>query len=740
MAAPDLSHLSDVPPSLGPSADFFEVFKAAQRRQIIVDSAYGMPLNVHKAYSESVARAARLTNQNLDPGWGFPTYSPDAIQAGINRSLGEQPESGLAVQGQSGKYLADIDRLDAAITAAKAQDPTLKTFQEAVDDEIKQRLRIIDELESARLRGGPGAWLPELLGAIKGSFNFETDPLLVASIFVPLGVSKNLAYRLLREAAVAASAQAAQDILFVQPRAAKLGEQAADPFTSIMTAALGAAALRGAGEALVPVARRLSPTLDAAMRQRELAGVVSEGLAGRFPYEPQFRNGEMIEGFPSVFGRSSEELLAAVRQLPDSVDRAVAEAGLETDIAVADHSPHLDTPEGRMLTEIDLAQAGAQFELPPATVSRIFPEGPSPEQVARDVAEQEVGLLERRVADTEAKVTEAQTRLDLALAAQAKFKAGVREGNIPTFDEQIKQVKARFDEQIGELETIAREEGRLDDPLVALERARIQKQAFEAMREIGTVRFVTERMLREEVAKARRVISDAKRNAPRMQERLKAAKAQAEAPPKGGKLTPKNAVEQTKAALRVTPRPADPATIARITDEFVPIEKVDELVKIAKESLKDSVEPGFRMVPVRPPVLTAAEADRLPMVASSTEHKWRLANELGIVDRIVALAQEGQTPHDIAIAITKDFDKNVRLSAKEAVVKAVLRKLEVPEDYVTRVAKGTPKAPVITVLGRDIAADQMVPGPSGTRKAIDVLEEIDDEDALLRAITECGLP
>lgn len=629
----DLSHLP-LPDqySFGPGSDFFQVFETSRQNARRVNSLLGVQVELKNQYLDQVKRAQELTGRDLGLD---PIFALNLADAGMRRASGMQP--GLLQAGQSDKYLSDIDRIDAEIAKARAFDPNLKTFQDLYEQEIKSLLQTSQEAALASRTGGSGAWVPQFLGGLAGSLDPERDPLYFYSLLIGGGGSTVLR-RIVGEMAIGGGVQAVQEAAILGKNKA-LGLPETDPFTDILIAALGAGVFRGASEA-------------GALGLRTAIRSLPEGVLRLLPEAVTGPRTPAPEYAPRL---SDAELLSQARGLQQTTEVRAATAGLERDLAFQDLSPLPNTQEGRAVASAQVASTLAAFEEGrPMNPSVLFPEGPTTEQVARDIAQKESIDLYDRIDVAERKIKEAEASLVSLTAEKAALTAGTEGGPLlnargeptgkraPSFEQEILAVKERFNQQLAQLEQIRVEQGAAPNaPEIIAEKARISKQAFAEAQQIASTRFVTDRVLRSEIAKARRTLRENRALVEKLRPQVAAAE--------------QRAAQQVQRKVAQEPAPGRTEKPYELKggaarEEIVPPERVDTIIEGARQSLKDSLKEN--------------------------------------------------------------------LAAKEK-----------PGE------KAVP--PHLTVMGRDVPADMPLPG-EGKRTAAGVIEEIDDEEAMLFAAQTCA--
>lgn len=736
----------------GETSAFGQVFDAASRRAYYVDSAFGMPVNMRDRYYNSIERAGTVLGKPIETGWTSPVLAMDPVTLGLRRAAGQGPRNDYETL-----LITSLDNIDKSITEAKKLDPSILTFQEVYEAELGMRRKLAEEYEAARNRsnadfgilGQAEVLIEDFLGSAIGSVDPQRDPLFFATNFLPIGMGNQLWKILMKDAFIAGGAVGAQNLLFETPRAQMLGEEPPNIWTEVLVAGLTGAGIRGGLETLPGAYRALVPENQGKIIGRELLGLVERN-------EPDF-----------ALTMRPSEMLEALDLLKDSPEKSIATAALINDTVARELTPKglLDTPEGRASVEEQVGDAFVLIEnaKPMNPESRLFPEGIPEGQVLKDVLDNQPEV-KARLDEIDGKLTEAQQSLDIALEQQRAFKADERVGNVPSFDEQIQAVRARFENELGELEQI-RKEARTspENAKIIEEKARITRQAQEDVRQIGSVRFMTGQMLKEEITRARRTLRDQRQVRQNLLDRVVKPQAVRE------KKIPRVLVPNTEHVE------------AAISAPVVPNEtRVEPAVATAKESVKAKPEDK------RPPVLGKGEVLAIKEIGpSSIEDGWRLANEApGSIEKIEALSAQRLTAKQVANLMTEELKPLVKDAVWDgtdtsSIVRAVRSKLNIPsmdqktefeawlKDYNLRTSTKTDDVkgkaldlmkeqglgdqikaalagegakPTVQILGKDVPLDLDVPGgPRGTRKVIQVLDEIEQERAMLAAARECGL-
>lgn len=377
--------------SAGPTSGLFENLGASFRRQREIESAFGFEVDLRNSYRKSLERAAELSGEDMSMGWW---NALEGIGAGARREAGADPYSGTPFgRGTVDDYLRDIDDRDRRIAELKKQDPSLRTFKEIFEEEKKRRAELIGETDLTAARAGVAGTIGGFLGSVFGSFDPERDPLLFSTLGIPLGAGGSIARRMLMEAVLGAGTEGLQQQLFVNPKHKMLGEEKNNVVAAMLFAAVGGAAFRGALEG-APIAfraaeRRIDP-------QRAAARIIAEEF-------------ERVHGRPLDVDRlpkrlTNEQLSRAVDEvMPQSHSAWSVRATLANERLTAEASPYnLETRFGRLQTEEAVDAARREFEgLEPVETpgARLVEEQTTPQPLTRQLDEIEMQItdLERQV-------------------------------------------------------------------------------------------------------------------------------------------------------------------------------------------------------------------------------------------------------------------------------------------------------------------------------------------------------
>jgi hypothetical protein len=665
--------------ALGPTAGFAEVFDANRKRQQMVDSAFGMQVNIRDAYFQQLDKLNAITGQENKPNWNFAL---DAIGSGINREMG-MPAHDITMPGivaKQSQYLTDIDKIDLALNAAKAKDPSVKTFKELYNDEVAKRQALIADSASVTGRSEQGAKIgsitvpaaiPEFLGGMVGSLDPQRDPLFFGTMFLPMGAARGLVQKMFFEALAGGGVTAAQELLFTNPRAAALGEPVPDLFTSVLTAAVTSAAIRGGLEGVPPALRGLRDALPAPVRDA-LGGAPKLG-----DYVPHL---------------SDEELLTLVRRLPDNPDARAAEVALQNEILTKETTPLGTDRAGLAATDRAVNEAAAAFEeaRPMNPDSVLFREGPTVEQQVQDVVRQQNPDLYTQVDTIKQQLTEAQQKLDLLNSAREKIDRG-HDFFANQQESRIQAIKADFQQKLEEInaaEAEAKATGQPEGkPTFEELRQHMQRVTQTQLESEFSARAETKRILKKETAIAAKKFREATSQLRKLQERT----------------TPLEA----KAAQKLRPNEASPARAAQ--PDPVQEQKLAETLDVAKQA--DEV------------AATAQKAlKELETKAEPT------AETKALTAQIRALIKEGKTVGQIV----------AQLSQPSPAVKGLAAEADKVIDPLTVLKAYRQVAKTIDVGGKEVPRDLAIAGPDGLRPASKVVEEMADEDAMLTATTNCA--
>lgn len=349
------SHLPIGQFSIGRQSSFAENFEAMFRKQRDVDSAFGFEFDLDTALRENLSLAQQVMGEPFEYSGGM-----DALKAATHRELGQSPydRSFTMILGKDevDAALEELDKIDERLLEAQKLNPNIKTFKQVFQDQLELRRKLLADAELASTRATLAGQLGGLFGGITGSFDPKRDPLLFGSLFIPLGASRSVASRILREMAIGAGAETAQQGLFVDPRRRAFGEPS-EFMQSVLFAGLGAAAFRGAFESLPFIGRQAERFVPRAAQRaagREALRIVEEGEVP--PTPPR------TEPFDVLKTRIEEELPAG-RERDETVSR------LEVDERAIRLSPYDDSRAGFLLAQAEVEQFAREVEgLPDANL------------------------------------------------------------------------------------------------------------------------------------------------------------------------------------------------------------------------------------------------------------------------------------------------------------------------------------------------------------------------------------
>lgn len=354
--------LDHIPPleggSIGPTAGFAEVAGTAFNRAFTLDSAFGMQFDVMDQLNESIVAANRLTGQNVTAGF---SNSLLGLSAWMQRRDGSSPVANAIIPlVLQRKYLADLDELDKQLEAisrdyASPNEPrvNVKSLTRIYEEELRRRKELartaawVDERASAITSVAGG-----LVGGLAGSFTIR-DPLLLAAGLIPIGRGVSATRTLLLEGLAGGGTEFIQQQAFVRPRQRALGEPETNILASILIAAIGSAAFRGALEGATPAWRSLERKLFPRRAEERFVRQQFEAMLGK----------EAADSLDLQATTDLDALLEAVNRLRPSQETRTLQALVNLDAAAARVSPYtVSTREGRLVLETELERELVEFE------------------------------------------------------------------------------------------------------------------------------------------------------------------------------------------------------------------------------------------------------------------------------------------------------------------------------------------------------------------------------------------
>ena len=376
------THVPDVGPTLGTRTGFLDNFGAAWERQRKDDSAFGYEMDLFSAYKDNLDRAEELSREKL----GFEEL----------RELVFPPTTARGEQ-----MLRDID---VTLSKWKKEFPEIKTLAELHSEHQATAQEIIDTHESVSARRTWGGLAGEFAGGFAGSVNMYRDPLYTASLLFGAGAARGVLSKLVIEASIGGSVEAAQQFLFVDPRYKREGLEGNNAWANVITAALGSAAFRGVLDGLGAGYRRLKG------KPREQVKLAQEELG----IDPEKVTGEV----------SDQEILDLVLDLPKTKEQEIAVVQLEQRIKENETSPYPNTREGHLEAEARIEVAAAELrnvEPSPQAKERVELADARESGPAEEIARTNKPELYKQLDEAEAQRKELAIRLTELEAAQQKL-------------------------------------------------------------------------------------------------------------------------------------------------------------------------------------------------------------------------------------------------------------------------------------------------------------------------------
>lgn len=244
--------------STGPLVGFLGAFDTAVQQQMRTSSMYGIEYYMHEA-DAAQTRALRDAGVADAPNMLSAMTGENTFDAQSEWRDGgyldvAKRENGETVDTQ---FASRVDAYDERVRQLQTQYPDLgiKTSKEMFAD-VRQRAQDIERREANENRTWGGA-AGGFLGAAVASLHPSTDPLNFATTPVG-GLGRTAATRILMQGGAQGAVEGLNQLTGVQEQRGLLGLStgAADAISRIAGAAVGGAALQGAGEALGAVARR----------------------------------------------------------------------------------------------------------------------------------------------------------------------------------------------------------------------------------------------------------------------------------------------------------------------------------------------------------------------------------------------------------------------------------------------------------------------------------------------------
>lgn len=725
----DTSHLSDpLGPSVGVSASFTDSLNAAWDRQAIVSSAMGMSGDIRDNYVRQLAEASKVLGRETNP-WVDPL---SAVDAGARHRIGLGIGTGLD-EIQNKQYLKQIEEADKAIAEAKLKNPSLMTFDEVYQAQIKKMQETVARSDDVAARGtGILNQIGSFLGGSAASMDLGRNPDFIAPLALGLIAPwRYLALKVLQEAVIGGATIGAHDVLIEGPRNEKLGLPQPNVFEDVLTSALFAGGLRGIGEGIHPlmdVAGEAARNLEARyLPNRAAARVVAEGLDG----PPRLS-----------INQFTDDQLREALSLSKTPEAQAALAAMHAEAVTAKLSPLPDTMEGRAETarQINEALQAVDDVRPMNPDSTIFKTGPTYEQMARDAAENGADpALHEQLTTTEAQIADISQRLEIAQKQYETLLSGEPDVNGLTFGSEVDKVKARMDEQMAELEQI-RKEARTSSQnrQIVQEEKRIREEARQALTQVSSARFTVAKDLKGQIVKSKRQLNS-------LQKKVSNLRANAL---RGQKITyaqeqaittapPKSVLAQVEKVGKASEEAIKEQTIQGASDELIAQAKEAEKAKegrtaktaMAVEAFRGSKkgEDGFFYTTDEEVAKSYAGPDG--QVKSETllfndilmTKNWVEAKEflgLPVSTTMPELIEEAKAQgYDGLSFVTKNGREFVKLYDSKA-----------------------PPPKIDLGQGRPVPPDLEVAGDGKIRSVDKVIQEMDEEQQMLDAATQCGMP
>lgn len=322
----DDSHVMDLPGASKPArrVGFLEGFDIGFDQQYRVDSPYSLASEIEDDWLTSVTEYERVTGERLDLPMGLGKLTEFA------RELQGKEQSFWSKNPFTGNFdRQDLDKLIAANEKIKGLG--IKSFDTILDETIAMQQQVEGRTQEA---GGTLGTLGTFVGGVAGSFTGR-DPVNLLTLGIG-GFGRGIATKIATEAGIAGTIAAVTDSQAVNPNREIAGLEARSPLESALFAAVGAGAIRGAGELVPILARRVArigePQIDVDFRDAQLASMFAAN-----PQSPRARAGlDLLEGARELEGASPYGLTRAgmarfVAEL-DDVAR-VLDGGTETALA-----------------------------------------------------------------------------------------------------------------------------------------------------------------------------------------------------------------------------------------------------------------------------------------------------------------------------------------------------------------------------------------------------------------------
>lgn len=321
----DDSHVTDVgmQGSFGPSVGLLDIFQQSVKQQFRVDSARALNTELQNRWIDSLRNLERngggKFNGPLDQEMyiAFAEHSQGKPISVTRMGVEGEGYGARLVPGDvtQNAYFQEMLRANEAIK--KLNNPSIKSFEQILEEVSQMQQEVEGETASMYERGGTGSFLASLAGGVVGSFTHR-DPLNVVT--APWGAGRTIATRIAAEAGLAAGITAATELTEVTPNRALAGLEYRNPLYNIAAAGIGGGVIRGGIEGIgYGVGRLRGEDIDFDARDTQLAQMFAANSD-----KPSARAGAMIlddavfveKNNPFGEGRASQErFLAELQQM-----------------------------------------------------------------------------------------------------------------------------------------------------------------------------------------------------------------------------------------------------------------------------------------------------------------------------------------------------------------------------------------------------------------------------------------
>lgn len=442
----DFSHIGNVRYAPGRPVDIGTAFMTSLQAGADFDSQLGFQMNVNNAYEANLKELSSYVGQDVRPDYSIGVDS-------MGLAIGAELSGDTTWSGMFGNKadLPVIARADERIRQLREQaqqqgiEFNIKTFQEILQNELARRNAFKAEQANLAERTSGLAWWAGVAGGMIGGMNPVTNPAYFGSMFIPVGGPEAaIGKKLIGEFLLGAGSVGAVESTFGKERAAMLGEPAPNVLESALIAGLGAVAFRGLLVEGTPSAyraleRKIAPT-------RADARLISRALGKGLRNGPDYTRLRL----------SDEELLAAVRALPNSTARNMAEHQLASEAITKQLSPFGGSRTGLKTADEIISRVAEQIDTKltgDTALGRILPEGTSSDTAIATTPQELYARVEKPELFTEraaldSVVNKAQERLTTAQAAINNRTVGdaVSLVDAPT-GERVKAVEAELGTQ-----------------------------------------------------------------------------------------------------------------------------------------------------------------------------------------------------------------------------------------------------------------------------------------------------